>query len=253
MVNAVPAAATSAQLGESPLWDAEVGLRWLDVEGRRLFTLDLDGQESSVALSNTVTAVELARGEDLLSVTKTGIGWLNPASGMVDQAKNMISDEAITMNDGAIDARGRCWVGSAVRDGSWRGSLFRIEGDSVSLRVEKLGMSNGMDWSPAGDVLFHVDSTAGTVTAWEYDLVLGELGASRVVRIVPASVGLPDGLTVDADGKIWVAIGGRTSMANRCPHWRNDGNRPGTGLAHQQLRLWRPGPVQVVHHHGGRR
>lgn len=216
VVDAAPAAAAFAQLGESPLWDVEVGLRWLDVERRRLFTLGLDGRETAVALSSAVTAVELGPEKDLLAVTKAGVGWLNPVSGLVDQTASIVFDEALTMNDGAIDARGRCWAGSAVRDRSWRGALFRIEGNSVSLRVEKLGMSNGMDWSPAGDVLYHVDSTAGTVTAWEYDLALGELGASRVLRAVPASLGLPDGLTVDADGNVWVAIWGAGQV------WRLD-------------------------------
>lgn len=217
IVNAVPVAGgPSAQLGESPLWDAEVGLRWLDVEGRRLFTLGLDGRETSVALHSTVTAVELGPGQGLIAVTRTGFGWLNPENGLIHQVLNVISDETMTMNDGAIDAYGRCWAGSAARDGNWRGVLYRLAGSTVTTQVEKLGMSNGIDWSPSGDVLYHVDSTAGTVKAWAYDLTFGELGAERVLRVVPESVGLPDGLTVDADGNIWVAIWGAGQV------WRLD-------------------------------
>lgn len=204
----IVAAEAAAELGESPLWDPTVGLRWLDITGRRLFTLGLDGSESSIALSRTTTAIELGPREDLLAVTSTGFGWLDAGSGQVEQVLTVIEDATVTMNDAAIDPHGRCWAGSAVRDQSRRGALYRLEGHTVTTQLERLGMSNGIGFSPAGDVLYHVDSTAGTITAWAYHPTSGELGSSRVLLSVPAEVGLPDGLTVDADGNLWVAIWG---------------------------------------------
>lgn len=197
-----------AELGESPLWDSAVGLRWLDIQGRRLLTMTPDGQTASVILSTTVTAVELGPGQELLAVISTGFGWLNPNTGRIDEVLSLVDGGAVTMNDGAIDERGRCWAGSAVRDESWRAALYCLDGDRVTRHVDHLGMSNGMDWSPTGDTLYHVDSAAGALTAWEYDASRGELGDSRVLRKVPPDVGLPDGLTVDADGRIWLAVWG---------------------------------------------
>ena len=217
---ATPVSAARAELGESPLWDGDEGLRWLDVPGRRLHTLGVDGRETAVALTDTVTAVELSAGSRLLGVTSTGFGWVDRQSGRVEQIATVLDDETLSMNDGGIDPRGRCWAGSAVRDDSARGRLYRLEGSSVTSHIDKIGMSNGIDWSPAGDVLYHVDSTAGTVTAWEYDPVAGELGASRVLRSVPTETGLPDGLAVDAEGCLWLAIWGPGQV------WRLD---PGTG------------------------
>lgn len=208
IVRADPVAEAVAELGESPLWDSASGLRWVDVTGKRLLRLSLDGRESSVALSGTVTAIGLGSEQDLLAVTSTGFGWLDPQTGQIDQIVRVVSDETVSMNDGAIDAQGRCWAGSAVRDQSWRGELYRLDGTTITSQVLNIGMSNGIDWSPTGDVLYHVDSAAGTLTAWEYDLHSGELGGSRVLRTVPADVGLPDGLTVDAAGNIWLAIWG---------------------------------------------
>lgn len=200
--------AAVAELGESPLWDREIGLRWLDIPGRRFFTLGLDGSETTVELSATATAVELGPDRQLLAVTSTGFGWLDPESGHVDEALTVIRDDAVTMNDAGIDPRGRCWAGSAGRDGGQRGAMYCLDDARITTHLRELGMSNGIAWSPDGDQLYHVDSTAGTNTAWEYSPESGTLGAYRVLRSVPADVGLPDGLTVDTDGDIWLAVWG---------------------------------------------
>jgi sugar lactone lactonase YvrE len=219
VLEAAPVAQIVAELGESPLWSEEIGLRWLDIPGQRLHTLDLDGLHTCVTLSTRATAVELGPGHDLLAVTTSGFGRLDPASGLIEQFADVV-ENPVSMNDGGIDAKGRCWAGSAVRDGSQRGALYRLDGETVTTHLEKLAMSNGIDWSPEGDELYHVDSTAGTVTAWEFHLDSGELDMPRVLRRLPAETGLPDGLTVDENGDIWLAIWGSSQV------WRLD---PETG------------------------
>ncbi|PXY19550.1 SMP-30/gluconolactonase/LRE family protein [Prauserella muralis] len=220
VVEAVAVSGIVAALGESPLWQEGVGLRWLDVTGRWLHTRGLDGVERSVALSGRVTAVEAGPGAELFAVTGSGFGWVDPDSGAVTPLATVLGEASVSMNDGAIDARGRCWAGSAVRDGSGRGALFRFDGREVTAHVTGVGMSNGIGFSPGGEVLYHVDSAAGTVTAWEYDLATGELGRSRLLRTVPAEIGLPDGLAIDTGGGIWLAVWGPGQV------WRLD---PGTG------------------------
>lgn len=215
-LTASPVNDTAAELGESPLWDGEAGLRWLDVAGRRLFTRTPDGTESVVTLSEAVTAIEPGPGDTLLAVTRTGFGMLDAATGQVTERVRVLRDDSISMNDGAIDTRGVCWAGSAVRDGSQRGVLYRYDGTEVATHLTRLGMSNGLDWSPDADVLYHVDTTAGTLTAWECDDLSGTLGAGRLLCSIPADIGLPDGLTVDADGDIWLVIWGRSEV------WRID-------------------------------
>lgn len=213
---AAPVTESVAELGESPLWDDEAGLRWLDVPGRRLFTRAPDGAESVVGITGTVTAIERSSGDTLCAVTGTGFGMLDPVTGQIDERARVLHDDTISMNDGAIDPRGACWAGSAVRDGSGRGALYRFDGTAVTTALTGIGMSNGLDWSPDADVLYHVDSTAGTLTAWDCDVESGTLGEGRRLCTVPAEVGLPDGLTVDDDGDIWLAIWGRGEV------WRID-------------------------------
>ncbi|PXY24888.1 MULTISPECIES: SMP-30/gluconolactonase/LRE family protein [Prauserella] len=219
-LRAAPVSDSVSGLGESPLWDPNAGLRWLDIAGDRLHTIDTDGHESSIPLSLTATAIELGPDSHLFTVTRTGFGWLDPGTGQIAQKVTTTEADGVTMNDAAIDPRGRAWAGSAVMDDSRRGALYRLDDRGVATQLRRLSMSNGIDWSPSGDTLYHVDSTAGTVTAWDYDLGSGELGAARVLRTVPREIGLPDGLAVDAEGSIWLAIWGPGQV------WRLD---PRTG------------------------
>lgn len=234
-LSASPCSEALSELGESPLWDPNAGLRWLDVPGRRLFTLDAEGRETSVALYQAVTAIELGPGRDLLAVTCTGFGWLDTATGAVDETVRVVDDDAISMNDGAIDPHGRCWAGSAVRDLSGRGALYCFDGNTVTTRLQHLGMSNGLDWSVGGDELYHVDTGAGALTAWQYDPESGALGMARPLRSIP--LGLPDGLTVDANGDIWLAVWGLGHV------WRLDSK---TGATTAVIRLPSRYPTSCV-------
>lgn len=202
------AAGFIAELGESPLWEPDVGIRWLDIDGQRLFTVDLAGQQHERALHTRVTAIELMTERNLLAVTNDGFAVLDPEVGRLQPLAKVDRPDGVAMNDAAIDPQGRCWVGSAVRDGSRRGELYRFDGTSVTTQVKNIGMSNGIDWSPDGATMYHVDTAAGTITAYDYDGASGELGHSRLLRTVPKDVGLPDGMAVDRDGNLWVALWG---------------------------------------------
>jgi sugar lactone lactonase YvrE len=206
----------TAVLGESPLWDDAAGLRWLDITGKQLYTMDRSARIRRIALTRRVTAIQLGPGAGLLAVTTRGFGVLDPRTGVVAHHVTVPVDADATMNDAAIDAHGRCWAGSATHDGQRRSTLFRLVRRTASARVAGVGMSNGIDFSPDGTTMYHVDSTAGTVTAWAYDLATGRLGAARVLRTVPPAVGKPDGLTVDAGGHVWLAVWGAGQV------WRLD-------------------------------
>jgi sugar lactone lactonase YvrE len=196
-------------LGESPLWDEASGLHWLDLTGRRLCTMDRLGTTRSVALSRGVTAIELGSAADALcAVTASGFGRLDPRTGEVTEEVTVALGPGMTMNDAAVDARGRCWAGAATRDGARRSPLFRLAGGAASVQADGIGMSNGIDWSPDESVMYHADSTAGRVLAWRFDPAAGTVAAPRTLLTVPGGVGRPDGLTVDASGSVWLAVWG---------------------------------------------
>jgi len=159
-------------------------------------------------LSASVNAIALTGDGRLLAVTSTSLGWLNEATGEVTERISVISDKTLELNDGAVDGSGRYWFGSATTDLTPRGSLYRFADGRVDDVADKIIQSNGIDWSPDATLLYHVDSNRGTITEWRFNGETGAIDEPRVLRRVESVVGLPDGLTVDTDGRIWVALWG---------------------------------------------
>jgi sugar lactone lactonase YvrE len=121
-------------------------------------------------------------------------------------------------NDGKCDAAGRFWAGTMStvrRTGDAR--LYRLDPDlRVSERFGPVTTSNGLGWNPAGDTMYYIDTPRKQVLAFDYDGTTGDIGEPRVV-VDTAALGIegsPDGMAVDVEGRIWVAIchGGRVCV-----------------------------------------
>jgi sugar lactone lactonase YvrE len=112
------------------------------------------------------------------------------------------------MNDGACDPQGRFWCGSMAydqREGG--GSLYRVETDgSFATALSDVTISNGLDWSDDGATVFYVDTPTGRIDNFTFDPATGGLGERRTFVEIDPGVGRPDGLTIDAEGGVWVAL-----------------------------------------------
>jgi sugar lactone lactonase YvrE len=105
-------------------------------------------------------------------------------------------------NDGRCDPRGRLWVGTVDRSGHNEAGLFCVDAAGTVTRVrDGVGLSNGIDWSPDGRRCYYVDSATRRVDVFE----LGDDGLPTGWRPLVETDFTPDGLTVDADGGVWVA------------------------------------------------
>lgn len=213
-----------AELGEGPRWDADAGvLEWLDVPRGLWHRMTPAGRVvASRRLGERVSCVRPRRDG----------GWVAAVDGAVvlldrDGREERRWDAALipdaVLNDGGCDAAGRLLVGSVV-PGSTSGALHRVDPDGASTTLRRgVAMSNGLDWSPDGRRLYHVDSGAGTVTALDYETDDGTVGAARTLIRVPPAEGLPDGLAVDDSGALWVAIWGAGEVRRYTPDGRLDG------------------------------
>jgi sugar lactone lactonase YvrE len=143
---------------------------------------------------------------------RDGFALLEPDGGLRVVAEVEADRPENRMNDGACDRAGRFFAGTmafAITPGA--GSLYRLDPDLTVTRVlGDVTISNGVGWSLDGSTMYYVDSMAG-IDALDYDPGSGEVENRRRIAEVPEEMGVPDGLTVDAEGFLWVAIygGGR--------------------------------------------
>lgn len=217
-LSAEPTSVRPARHGEGPVWDDGAGeLLWVDIAAGevRWGRLDPAGGVRDVAVRPV--------GEPVGAVTPTmSLGWLVAAGGgfrhlAPDGQVSVLLDLAgegggrTRMNDAACDRAGRFFAGTMGLDEQpGAGSLYRVDLDgAVSTVLTGLTVSNGIDWSPDDDVLYLADSGTRTVTAFDYDVDLGMLERPRVLlEFADDEPGTPDGLTVDREGHLWIAVWG---------------------------------------------
>lgn len=199
------------RLGEGPVWDDErQRLLWVDINSSRVHTGFLrDGMvvpADQYDFGGTVGAVVCSAEGDLLVAGQRHVHYVG-RDGARRTGVQVIPDEvASRMNDGGCDPQGRFLVGSMAQDGR-QGSeiLVRVEDDTVTTIDDDLTLSNGLCWSPDGNVMYSVDSTPRIVWQRSYDTD-GSVGPrTEFLRLTD---GLPDGLCADVDGNLWIAVWG---------------------------------------------
>jgi sugar lactone lactonase YvrE len=220
--------ADPAIVGESPAWDARTGrLYWVDVLGRWLGVVHGDG---AAGWSN-FARIAMPTLTAFVTPTVSGGVLLGLGRSLVElsgEGERLAEHELVRcatgtrLNDCAVDPVGRVLCSTIAEQEGARCALVRRELDgSVSVLDDDLAMGNGIGWSPNGQTLYWVDSLAGILYAADYNVSRG-LGR-RAVHTQFAH-GTPDGLSVDSDGTVWVAMWG-TGIIERLGE---DGRRLGS-------------------------
>lgn len=193
-----------AALGESPVWDDRTGvLRWIDGPAGVIHAWRPDAPDvDSLRRDTPVTAIALRSTGGLLVAHHHELALLDPEEKLCD----LPLPDGQRLNDGAADRFGTYWIGSVSKHRC--GHLYRVHPDGEVVTVlSGIGMSNGLDWSPAGDVMYYVDTATQRVDRFTVD-VGGTLRAPRPFASVHRRHGLPDGLAVDEQGGVWLAVWG---------------------------------------------
>ncbi|KMS87755.1 MULTISPECIES: SMP-30/gluconolactonase/LRE family protein [Streptomyces] len=195
-----------AALGEGPTWDPATGrLIWLDILGMRLHTYDpSSGRRTIRTTPQHVGAAKPRAGGGLVLNLRDGVGLLDP-----DDTFRWLHHEPVAgrrANDAAVAPDGSLWAGTMRYDEApGGGTLSRLTGDgAVRTVLPDVTVSNGTGWSPDGRLMYYVDSPTRRVDVFDHD----EDGVRdrRTLVEIEEGAGFPDGLTVDAEGCVWVAL-----------------------------------------------
>lgn len=203
------------QVAESPIWDDRRScLWWIDVFAGTVHQLDpATCKDTAMPVGARVGAVALRADDDLLLAAGRGFATYEVAAGQLRWLGTV--EHGNWMNDGACDPAGRFLAGTMVDEReSGNAALYRLEHDTASPLLTNVTISNGLGWSPDGRTLYYVDTPLERIDAFDYTVETGALSRRRVFADLHDVPGRPDGLTVDADGGVWVAMA-RSGMAVR--------------------------------------
>lgn len=207
-------------LGECPIWDPrQAALYWIDIPGLAVhYCHPASGIHRSWSLPSEPGCIARQAGGGLIVAMRSGIAHLNTVDGTLCPVADAPYDSAdMRFNDGRCDAVGRLWIGTLYDPRSEpRGSLFRVERGAIHDVGNPVTVSNGVAFSTDYRTLYHTDTTAHRITAYDFDLASGTLGEGRLFHQFSTDKsnnygGRPDGAAVDSENAYWCAMyeGGR--------------------------------------------
>lgn len=214
-----------AELGEGPRWDpTRQLLRWVDIEGHRLLEWDTRADYPDQSVTGPITAVATTSTGGLVAAVGTTIvaDPATPAERTLIELPDA-DPRNVRTNDARADSAGRWWVGTMALDHvSPVAKLYVVLPAGRAVVVQDgLTMSNGLGWSPDGSWLYHVDTPTDSVTR-RHISASGKTGPPDVWVRTDGYEGQPDGLVVDGEGGVWVAMWGGGCLHRFTPDGRHD-------------------------------
>ena len=210
-----------ADVGESPTWEAtRQALVWVDIYRRLVHVLDpATGVDRATDVGECVGAAAPTADDRLVLALESGFALFDPDTGTlrhVAEIQNRAPDAL--MNDGKCDPQGRFVAGSTTRSETvGAAALYRLDTDcAVDVLFGEVTLSNGLGWSPDGRIMYYVDSALQRIDTFRYSEA-GEVMDRRIFVEIPEAAGMPDGLAVDADGYVWLALWGGSAVRQYSP------------------------------------
>ena len=207
---------------EGPVWHARRQLLyWVSIQEHEVHAYDpATNEDRAIDVGQLVGTVVPRKSGGVIVALHHGIASLALETGHL----NIIADPEANLpgnrfNDGKCDPAGRFWAGTmSLSEVPGAGSLYVIDTDlSVRRVLENVTISNGIVWSLDGSTMYYVDTPTCEVSAFDFDIETGSISNRRTVVRIPEGYGFPDGMTIDAEGMLWVAVWGSGEVSRWDP------------------------------------
>jgi sugar lactone lactonase YvrE len=203
-------------LGESPGYDERTdSVFWVDIKTGSFFLWNRKIQNlREIQTGQYLGAIVPTKSGGYLAAMTTGIYKVDDR-GLAFICRPVELRDNLRINDAKCDPAGRFWFGTmGLFETAPEGSLFRLDPDgSCRKMLSGPKVSNGLAWSLDGKIMYYIDSSQNGVDAFDYDLEFGII--SNRHRIISFSDQIPDGMTIDGEGKLWIALWGSSKVV-RC-------------------------------------
>lgn len=210
-LKAEPIGKQKAKLGEGAFWHVpDQCLYWVDILGQKVFVYDPEtGKNRTIPVGSDVGTIVPRKSGGAIIAVKDGFASLDLKTGAVKTLASIEADIPTNrFNDGKCDPAGRFWAGSMAYDmAKGAGALYRMDADlSVHKMIPNVSCSNGLVWTKDRTRFYYIDSVALCLVAYDYDDATGRIENPRKVVTVPPNDGLLDGMAIDANDNVWVAM-----------------------------------------------
>lgn len=211
---------TPMLLGECPMWHpTEAALYWIDIAAQEVHRYQTSTAAHQVwPLPSEPGCIARCADRGLLVAMRSGLAFLDTTNGeLTNLADAPYDTSCMRFNDGRCDANGRLWTGTLYEPRNRAGgSLFCVERGMIRDADKPVTVSNGVAFSVDNRTLYHTDTTAHRITAYDFDMATGNVGQGHTFAQFSTDKssnygGRPDGAAVDSENAYWCAMyeGGR--------------------------------------------
>ncbi len=210
-------------LGEGSFWNYKTSeLYWIDIEGKKLHIYKPETQKDLVfnLPSRVGTVVPTTKKDEALVALEDGIYRINTQTGALSLFSDVESKLTINrFNDGKCDPNGNLWVGSMnLKQDVASAHLYKIGSDGkATAMLDSITISNGIVWTKDHKTMYYTDTPTGKIMAYDYNPETATISNARIAVKVPESLGFPDGMCIDENDKLWVALWNGNAVGNFDP------------------------------------
>lgn len=196
---------TKCIVGEGPVWDDKNNrLLFLDIRGQFIIGVDYStGKTEQIDLPQRIGCFALAENGDILAGLTDGVYRIDK-SGSLTLAHQPVKIKGDRFNDGKAGPDGAFYLGTSAADG--KGAFYRLKHGVLTELFDGCACSNGIDWTRDTKQMYYIDTPRQMIEIFDFDISSGTLSNRRKFMDIPKEWGLPDGMTLDSNGNLWVAL-----------------------------------------------